>query len=370
MKTNYKSDFELRYALTDASGEPLPIPSNPWELWLSVGNPFEGRRKFVAKWDGNNYDNCKVVDGKIVVYAAKHGLPCGSLWVTFVDIQPSSDFPCGEKTIYTPQASDIELVVGAGDEPTQAEIEMVRTYVKVEYDDTVIQARLATVEGEVNAMTTPILNISAYGCGDNQGTKSAVEHGKNKINNISYNYSPFDDLILQVDSDGFNPETDSAVILRFGTRRTRNGGKIDGFVKKSKRGWTELKYNERIPKIARTLITPVYKAAGKYWVKAYVDYYDETPSSLSLFILHNLTTIGYDDNTDKTWLKLSHLGRTKKAEVAAESANASVTARYGVAIYRSVIEGGKTVSKRVSNIAEFNVIITVDFDEDVWIRFR
>lgn len=382
MKTNYKSDFELRYALTDANGEPLPVPSNPWELWLSVGNPFEGRRKFVAKYDGNNYDNCRVVDGKIVVYAANHGLPCGTVWATFVDVQPNSDFPCGEKTIYTPQPTDIELVEGAGDEPTQTEIEMVRTYVKVEYDDTELKARVSAVEEQLsvlpNPLPIPLVSISVYGYGDNNDMARAEAKGHNTIHydthDTSYDYEPFDKLVVKIGSEGFNPNTDFARIFRFGTRKTRIGRKDSGFIKKSKRGWSTIKYPVRAganANSAKAVLIPVYRTTDEYMVKIYPAAENvlpiPTPIWLANFIDENY--LNYWTDGEGIHLKMSHLGKTKSLNVSSDSL--SLTAQYGIALFRYVkIEPNKYVAKIISEIVPFKVIVTIDDDENVWIRFR
>jgi len=134
MKINYKSDFELRYRLTDANGEAMGIPSNPWAIWLSVGNPLSGnKKKYVAGYDGETYRNCRVEGDEILVFVDNHEMPEGLLWATFIDYQPNHDFHDGDKRIYTPQATGIELVSDKGDTPTEAEVTVSANYILVKY---------------------------------------------------------------------------------------------------------------------------------------------------------------------------------------------------------------------------------------------
>lgn len=135
MRINYRSDFELRYRLTDAEGEPIAVPTNKWELVLSIDNPLTRKgNKYMASFDGDStYKNCRVEGGEIVVFVNRHELPWGRLWATFVDYQPNQNYSDGDKRIYTPQQTEIELVADAGDAPTAAEIEAVVNYVLVKY---------------------------------------------------------------------------------------------------------------------------------------------------------------------------------------------------------------------------------------------
>lgn len=134
MKINYKSDFELRYRLTDANGEAIGIPSNPWAIWLSVDNPLSGnKKKYVAGYDGETYRNCRVEGDEILVFVDNHEMPEGLLWATFIDYQPNHDFHDGDKRIYTPQATGIELVSDKGDTPTEAEVTVSANYILVKY---------------------------------------------------------------------------------------------------------------------------------------------------------------------------------------------------------------------------------------------
>lgn len=145
MKINYKSDFELDYTLLDEHGQPIAPPDCPWKLVLSVGNPLKpyvgqcdciNGRNFVAEYDGENYHNCRVQDNVIRVFVDNHGLPCGQLWATFITYTPNTDFPDGNRRVYTPQATDTFLVAEAGDDPTPAQIQYTANYVVYEHEYT------------------------------------------------------------------------------------------------------------------------------------------------------------------------------------------------------------------------------------------
>lgn len=138
MKINYKSDFELDYTLLDEHGQPIAPPDCPWKLVLSVGNPLRNSvcqcdcgdtRNFVAEYDGENYHNCVVQNDVIRVFADNHGLPCGQLWATFITYEPDQYYGDEEHRVYTPQPTDVELVSGAGDDATAAQIAVTANYV-------------------------------------------------------------------------------------------------------------------------------------------------------------------------------------------------------------------------------------------------
>lgn len=379
MNINYKSDFPLRFRPVDDDGQPLPLPSCPWQIWLTVGNPFSlGSDKFIASFDGTNFSNCRVADGTVLVFANNHGLPTGRLWVTFATFMPSPDFPDGKMCVYTPRPSDISLVSGAGDGASDADIDVLANYIPVPYDDSALSARVNAVENQLNSLPTPLpiplVSFSVCGYGDNNDMARAERKGHNTIHGTTYEYMPYDMLVVQMDSEGFNPNTDFARIFRFGTRKTRIGRKDSGFVKKSKRGWSTIKYPVRAganANSAKAVLIPVYRTTDEYMVKIYPA--DEnvlpipTPIWLANFI--DINYLNYWTDVEGIHLKMSHLGKTKKIDVS--SGASSLKAQYGIALFRYVqVEPHKYVAKRISDIVPFKVIITIDDDENVWIRFR
>lgn len=383
MNINYKSDFPLRFRPVDDDGQPLSLPSCPWQIWLTVGNPFSlGSDKFIASFDGTNFSNCRVADGTVLVFANNHGLPTGRLWVTFLSLKPDNDFPDGTMRVYSPRPTDITLVSGAGDSVPDAAIDVVANYLPVPYDDSALSARVNAVENQLNSLPTPLpiplVSFSVCGYGDNNDMARAETKGHNTIHydthDTSYDYEPFDKLVVKIGSEGFNPNTDFARIFRFGTRKTRIGRKDSGFIKKSKRGWSTIKYPVRAganANSAKAVLIPVYRTTDEYMVKIYPA--DEnvlpipTPIWLANFIDENY--LNYWTDGEGIHLKMSHLGKTKKIDVS--SGASSLKAQYGIALFRYVqVEPHKYVAKRISDIVPFKVIITIDDDENVWIRFR
>lgn len=376
MNINFKSDFCLRFRPVDDDGQPLPLPSCPWQIWLSVGNPFSlGSDKFIASFDGTNFSNCRVADGTVLVFANNHGLPTGRLWVTFLSLKPDNDFPDGTMRVYSPRPTDITLVSGAGDSVPDAAVDVVANYLPVPYDDSALSARVNAVENQLNSLPTPLpiplVSFSVCGYGDNNDMARAERKGHNTIYRTTYGYMPYDMLVVQMDSEGFNPNTDFARIFRFGTRKTRLGRKDSGFVKKSKRGWSMVKYpaldKRASVDIAKALLTPVYRTDDKFYVKIYLNENATEPVWLANFI--DINYLNYWTDGEGIHLKMSHLGKTKKIDVSSRSS--SLKAQYGIALFRYVpVEPRKYVAKRISDIVPFKVIVTIDDDENVWIRFR
>lgn len=376
MNINFKSDFCLRFRPVDDGGLPLPLPSCPWQIWLSVGNPFSlGSDKFIASFDGTNFSNCRVADGTVLVFANNHGLPTGRLWVTFLSLKPDNDFPDGTMRVYSPRSTDITLVSSAGDSVPDAAVDVVANYLPVPYDDSALSARVNAVENQLNSLPTPLpiplVSFSVCGYGDNNDMARAERKGHNTIYRTTYGYMPYDMLVVQMDSEGFNPNTDFARIFRFGTRKTRLGRKDSGFVKKSKRGWSMVKYpaldKRASVDIAKALLTPVYRTDDKFYVKIYLNENATEPVWLANFI--DINYLNYWTDGEGIHLKMSHLGKTKKIDVSSRSS--SLKAQYGIALFRYVpVEPRKYVAKRISDIVPFKVIVTIDDDENVWIRFR
>jgi len=198
-RINFKSDFELIYTLLDNTGQPLPIPDHKWRLLLSIGNPLNGAcscgsgstHRYVASFDGTNYHNCEVEGNTIRVFADRHGLSCGTLWTTFVDYKPNSNFPDGDERIYTPQPTDVELVATAGDAPTETDIAILANYVVFEHEYTAGQG--ITIENDV---------ISATGESYTAGDGINIEDGTISVSTgITDELSQHDDDIAQLTRD-------------------------------------------------------------------------------------------------------------------------------------------------------------------------
>lgn len=120
-KINYKSDFDAVLKLKDAGGKEVPFPDCDWE---AVFWTFSKSRVFRASCIGGECVNCiRENDGRFRVVFNGHGIGVGILkWEPHFKL-PDTLFPDGVRDIYVPMPLDIELVTGAGDNPTTAEVE-------------------------------------------------------------------------------------------------------------------------------------------------------------------------------------------------------------------------------------------------------
>ena len=116
--------------LRDAGGREVPFPECDWE---AVFWTFSPARTFKASCIKGEYTNCfRREDGRICVIFNNHGLGTGVLKWEPHFMFPDSLFPDGVRDIYAPQPLDIELVTGAGDYPTTAEVEVSLPLIKGE----------------------------------------------------------------------------------------------------------------------------------------------------------------------------------------------------------------------------------------------
>lgn len=133
-KVNYKSDFDFRMKLKDASGKEVPFPECDWdaEFWTS-----SKQNAYRASWIGGEYVNCfREADGSIHFIFDNHHLGMGALkWEPHFRL--SNDiYPDSVRDTYSRAPLEIELVSGQGDEPTEAEVEYVIPYIKGDKGDT------------------------------------------------------------------------------------------------------------------------------------------------------------------------------------------------------------------------------------------
>lgn len=133
---NYKSDYDFIPKLKDRNGKEVRFPDCDWEavLWVSnKANNYKVSRK------GEQYTNCFVEENGDVHFVVNgHHLGIGVLkWDLHVAL-PNEIYPDGLQHLCWPESLDIELVAGAGDCPTTAELEAMLPYIKGEpftYDD-------------------------------------------------------------------------------------------------------------------------------------------------------------------------------------------------------------------------------------------
>ena len=138
-KINYKSDFDFiaKLTATNANGESVEVgfPDYDFELIITSGCNGYSTRSFVASSIGGVTKNCFNDNGQLHIVCDNHKLNVGELFGEFKAYLPNDIYPDGTQLNVEPQSLGIELVVGASDTPTTAEIEFVLPYAKGEKGD-------------------------------------------------------------------------------------------------------------------------------------------------------------------------------------------------------------------------------------------
>lgn len=111
-KINYKSDFDFILTLRDAQGNDIGFPDFDWEARFWTFSPV---LSMTASSRGGECINCFNDNGKIHVVVNAPALGCGRLHAEVVTHTANDIYPDGERTLYTPDVLDIELVSGRGD---------------------------------------------------------------------------------------------------------------------------------------------------------------------------------------------------------------------------------------------------------------
>ena len=111
-KINYKSDFDFILTRRDAQGQDIGFPDFDWEARFWTFSPMHA---VTASCRGGKCEGCFNDGGKIHVVVNAPVLGCGRLHAEVVTHHASDIYPDGERTVYTPDALDIELVPGRGD---------------------------------------------------------------------------------------------------------------------------------------------------------------------------------------------------------------------------------------------------------------
>ena len=111
-KINYKSDFDFILTLRDAQGNDIGFPDFDWEARFWTFSPV---RAATASCRGGKCEGCFNDNGKIHIVVNAPALGCGRLHAEVVTHTANDIYPDGERTLYTPDVLDIELVSGRGD---------------------------------------------------------------------------------------------------------------------------------------------------------------------------------------------------------------------------------------------------------------
>lgn len=121
-KINYKSDFDFILTLRDAQGNDIGFPDFDWEARFWTFSPICAT---TASCHDGECVNCYNDSGKIHVVINAPTLGCGKLRVELATHRENDIYPDGERTLYTPDVLDIELVSGKGNTEMTANAEVV-----------------------------------------------------------------------------------------------------------------------------------------------------------------------------------------------------------------------------------------------------
>ncbi len=121
-RVNCNEGFRLRMRIPHIGA------ARRWEMTFYTGSVTPG---YTAGYDGEEYRNCAYVDGDTVeIIFASHGLGRGSLTSIVTAEITNSRYPGGVQRIEKRYRNLCELVEGAGDCPTEAEVELMLPYIK------------------------------------------------------------------------------------------------------------------------------------------------------------------------------------------------------------------------------------------------
>ncbi len=124
---NYKSDFDFILRLKNAGGDEAPFPDCDWEMRFYTDSRADA---YMASYKDGIYNNCRPEGDGIRFVFDGHKLRAGKLKYELCVEIPNGIYFDGIQEVYTPRALDIELVPGAGDCGTTAEVEALLPYIK------------------------------------------------------------------------------------------------------------------------------------------------------------------------------------------------------------------------------------------------
>lgn len=126
-KINFKSDFDFLLRLKDTEGNEVLPSGCDWTADIftdSLAEPFR------VSCIGGRCTNCFIDDGRIHVVCNSHNLRPGMLKAEFRTWLPDNIFPDGSRTVVSPVPLGIELVRGAGDAASSADVALVPPFVR------------------------------------------------------------------------------------------------------------------------------------------------------------------------------------------------------------------------------------------------
>lgn len=141
-RINYKSDFDFAMRLKDCTGKEIPFPECDWDavFWTS-----SKANAYTASCKEGECVNCFIEEtGGMHFVFDNHRLGIGTLkWEPHFEL-PNDIYPDGIQDRFSKEPLGVELVEGAGDCPTETEVELTVPYAVV---DAYMTARAAGFDG-------------------------------------------------------------------------------------------------------------------------------------------------------------------------------------------------------------------------------
>lgn len=126
-KVNYRSDFDFLLLFQDSEGNEVRFPDCDWTADIFTDSPVHA---FRVSRIGGRCTNCFIDDGRIHVVCDSHNLRPGMLKAEFRAWLPDKIFPDGSRTVVSPMPLGIELVRGAGDAASSADVAFIPPFVR------------------------------------------------------------------------------------------------------------------------------------------------------------------------------------------------------------------------------------------------
>lgn len=141
-RVNFLEDFSFYLKISGCGGESPAWPGHDWRAVMFT--PASRVKTYTVSSIGGKLTNCADKGGRILAVMHRHGLSPGPLMCLLTEWLPDSGHPGGLRRRVTPLALGVELVEGAGDCPTETEVELTVPYSVV---DAYMTARAAGFDG-------------------------------------------------------------------------------------------------------------------------------------------------------------------------------------------------------------------------------
>ncbi len=172
---NYKSDFEFVLKVTQ-NGTDIGFPAFPFEAYVYTR---EIGKKFKASFDGTACTNCYNDNNTLHVTCDNHKLLSGAVKVEFHALIDNTYFADGNKLNVTINDTDIELIIGNGDDAATI------ATVSVEYADAL--TAISSVASKAEAILASVTDSVAKANNAATNANNAATNCKNTDDAVKTN---------------------------------------------------------------------------------------------------------------------------------------------------------------------------------------